>query len=503
MFKDDISNSINCGDSFYEKIPKKLNKKKIPEYRIFGSKEIRRMNTEQLVEHFGLFGIKGASGGNKTKIDSTTEIKKKAELNTNIDRSMVVKSVQDIVNNVNTEVAQKNTANVNQAVGSGNIIGMYGVDCDTMNITDITQSAESSVALANKTIQSQISKVNNNITTTIKKKITNSLPNDAADLKNSDNKLLDNFMKSTPGIDPEKAKKIAGGLSNDGFGNSNTVNVKQSLDQELKKTFDLNESFKIDDKDAITSNVANKVTQSNMASCQSNSSSINKIILADVQCVNLNMSRIKQESVAKAVLNCVFDQKLVSTIANKVTNNIDKQFSRLYKGAGNDKKKIGQIDDLGYAVAENLRNAAGIKGLPFKPSSGSAAGSAAGNAAKPASGGQSDPLVPPTTLPLPVLDQTENSASDSSSPSSPASPKSKIDSTDKESASTEKESDSTQSDSKSESENSNPDDLISLILSLFGAENTTENRTTITIILVILIILIIVLIVSLPNKTEE
>mgnify|MGYP003330225394 CR=1 FL=1 len=42
---------------------------------------------------------------------------------------------------------------------------------------------------------------------------------------NKQNKMLKQFMDATPGLDPDAAKKIVGGLSDDGFGNKNKVST--------------------------------------------------------------------------------------------------------------------------------------------------------------------------------------------------------------------------------------------------------------------------------------
>lgn len=474
---------MECNGNFYHRINKK--KETIPEYRIFGSKKIRRMNNNQLIEHFGLFGIPGAAGGNKTDVKSQTEINKKAELNTDIDRSMVVKSAAKIVNNVVNEVAQKNTSSVTQALAAGNILGLYGVKCQNVNISDVRQDSGLSMTTATTQIQKQTNTINNSISNTIKKTITNSLPNDAAQLASANNKLLKNFMNSTPGIDPGKAAKIAGSINNEGFGNTTNVEVKQKLDQELKKTFKLNDSFKVDDKDNLNNNVSNKINQENIASCGSSGSSINKLILADIQCANLNISNIKQVAMAKAVLNCVFDQTLTNNIANTVRNNIDKHFDRMYAGAGGDPKKLDQIDDLGYAVAENLRNAAGLS-----PKSGDT------TPVDDNSSGKTNEKIESPNLPATVIKAPDLPSDRRSEDKSDASNSNTASDTAASDTATSDTSTDTKSDSNETEDQKNPDDLISKILSFFGADNSDSNRTLVIIALFVILIAIIILFTS-------
>ena len=146
-------------------------------------------------------------------------------------------------------------------------------------------------------------------------------------------------MKAMPGFDPNKAQNMAsscptGGGSLISAGNKCDVNSSYELDASVKQALDLDESFKINDKDDISNEIKTKIEKANFTSCQANASSANAIILQDIQCgvmsaVNsaskearrkesgkpvkkkLSVSDIQQNAMSKLYMTCVFDQKNV------------------------------------------------------------------------------------------------------------------------------------------------------------------------------------------------
>ena len=336
MFKNTISNTLSCNGQYYEH---------------FVSGDV-----EKNYEHF-----LGGGGGNKTTVNDSKDISKKLELNTNINRSMVVKSVAKLVNTVVNEVAQSNSAEVENAVGASNTVALYGVECDVINITGISQSAEAQAATAAVIHQKIANSIETNITNSITKKITNSLPNDLADIQKKDNEMAKQFMDATPGLDPNAAKKLLAGTAKGGFGNKTKVNTSYKLDAELKKSLNLDESFKVDDNDEISNEIKNNISQKNLAKCSAVAAAANNVTLADIKCKTANISNIKQKAIAVSTLACAFNQEAVNKISTKVMNKLDKTFSKMYAAAKNDDSKK-RIAAMGLALGESIQNAAKPEG---------------------------------------------------------------------------------------------------------------------------------------------
>ena len=327
-------NTINCNGQYYENFETNGNKKNY--------------------EHF-------LSGGNKTTVNDSKDISKKLELNTNINRSMVVKSAEKLINTVVNEVAQSNSAEVENAVGASNAIALYGVECDVINISGIDQSAEAVASTAAVIHQKIANSIETNITNSITKKITNSLPNDVADIQKKDNEMAKQFMNATPGLDPNAAKKLLAGTAKGGFGNKTKVNTSYKLEAELKKSLNLDESFKVEDNDEISNEIKNNISQKNLAKCSAAAAAANNVTLADIKCKTANITDIKQKAIAVSTLSCAFNQEAVNKISTKVMNKLDKTFSKMYAAAKDDDSKK-RIAAMGLALGESIQNAAKPEG---------------------------------------------------------------------------------------------------------------------------------------------
>jgi len=341
-----------------------------------------------------------ASGGNKTSISDSTKVTKNFENNQKINRSMMVESITKLVNNVSSDVVQKNSSTAASAAGASNTLWLSGVNCDDVVISGVRQGAEAQNVTLVKSSQSNMSKISTEISTTIDKTIEKVGATDLEALQAENTKQLNDFMKAMPGYDPNKAQKLAskcpsGGGSLISAGNKCNVNSSYELDASVKQALDLDESFKINDEDDISNDIKSKLEQANFASCQANASASNAIVLQDITCASmsaatkaskaqeaadkgenlsaskrgrLEISDIEQQAVAKLYMTCIFDQQNVSEIANKITNSISKKYNQIYdavnkKAEGKDPKwledKMKLLDTFTAAGIEQIRAAAG------------------------------------------------------------------------------------------------------------------------------------------------
>ncbi len=384
-----------------------------------------------------------ASGGNKTSISDSTKVTKNFENNQKINRSMMVESITKLVNNVSSDVVQKNSSTAASAAGASNTLWLSGVNCDDVVISGVRQGAEAQNQTLVKSSQSNMSKISNEISTSIDKTIEKVGGTDLAALQAENTKQLNDFMKAMPGYDPNKAQKLAskcpsGGGSLISAGNKCDVSSSYELDASVKQALDLDESFKINDQDDISNDIKNKLEQANFASCQANASASNAIVLQDITCASmsaatkaqksqeaadkgetlsaskrgrLEISDIEQQAVAKLYMTCIFDQQNVSEIANKITNSISKKYNQIYdavnkKAEGKDPawldEKMKILDAFAAAGVEQIRAAAGD--LP------------------PASGGGSSTKTPDSGTTTSKNDEVKSDGSKSGGPTSDALP---------------------------------------------------------------------------------
>jgi hypothetical protein len=303
------------------------------------------------------FNIKEHFAFDNTTINDSTKIKKSFETNNKIDRSMLVESVTKLVNNVSSDVVQKNSASAASAVGASNTLWLSNVKCDDVTISGVRQNAQAVNQTSVKSSQSNQSKISNDIATSIDKTIEKVGSTDIAALEGENTKKLNEFMKATPGYDPDKALKLAGECPGGGLfslGNSCAVNSSYELDASVKNALDLDESFKINDTDDISTEIKTKLEQANFASCSASASASNQILLQDITCDSmaamnkaqqledptkplskakrgrLEISDIEQQAIGKLYMTCVFDQKNVSDIANKMVTKVAKKYNQIY-----------------------------------------------------------------------------------------------------------------------------------------------------------------------------
>jgi hypothetical protein len=364
-------------------------------------------NYFNIKEHFSLIGM-----GDTTNIGNSVSVKKSFENNQNINHSMLVESITKLVNNVSSDVVQKNSTSAASAVGSSNIISISNIQCNEIEVSDIRQDSQATNQTQVTSSHSNISKISNDISSTIDKTIEKIGGVDLATLQAENTKQLNDYMKATPGYDPDYALKLAADgcpSSSSLISAANTCNVNSlyDLDGTVKQALDLDDSFKINDPDDISNDIKAKLEQTNFASCNAAASASNIVDFRNIQCgvmaaitkanrasklgdpdpdtlsetakKRLLLTNVEQHAIAKLYMTCIFDQKNISDIANKIVIKIGKKYNQIYnaieeKGANKGKAwmddKMKLADLLAGAGAEKIIAAAGnlpTKNLPTIP----------------------------------------------------------------------------------------------------------------------------------------
>ena len=374
------------------------------------------LKKNQIHENFALLG-----GGDSTSISSSTSITKNFENNQKINRSMLVDSITKLVNNVSSNVIQNNSSSAASSAGSSNILSISGVQCDDVTISGISQKASADNTTIVKSSQTNTSKIANEISNTIDKTIQKIGSTDLAQLQADNTNQLNNFMAATPGYDPNAAQKLVGACPDTKYSlisanNKCNVNTSYTLDASVKQALDLDESFKINDDDNISTTIETKLSQANFASCQASAVASNIISINDIMCTareaiantqalalaekdaaisgipvstakrtRFTVTDIQQEAITKLFMSCVFDQQNVSDITNKIINSISKKFNQIYDAV--EKKSATQTPEWKAAKMDlvDLLAAAGTEQII----------AAAGNL--PASTNSQTPMPTPTT----------------------------------------------------------------------------------------------------------
>ena len=328
------------------------------------------------VEHF-LFNI-----GSSTSTTNNLNIKKTYENNQNINRSMQTEALTKLFNNTANEVIQNNMATASAAAGALNSMSFQGIRCDNIKIRGVDQSNDAMAKLVSSQKQKAQNDITTDIITNINKKITQPPATDMDDivaLQTANRRAMNDFMNSNAGYDPSKAPSAAGSCFD--IGSSNSVTNNTSIDANVKSSLNLDESFKVTDNDDLHNEVSNKISQSNIATCQGNAAAANQINFGDIACGNLDIGDIKQSNVVSLLVTCMFDQEAINKIVTKIQTKISKQIGQIYDAVttniekkfceGQEKEAMieyfrlgGGLDAIAGVQNETMAQAAGITLTP-------------------------------------------------------------------------------------------------------------------------------------------
>ena len=309
------------------------------------------------VEHF----IPGLSVGSSRETVNNLNIKKTYENNQKINRSMQVEGLTKLFNNVANDVVQKNMASASAAAGAANTINLQGVRCDNIKVRGIDQSNEAVLKLVTEQKQKATSDISTDIVTDISKKITQPPQTDVAAIETANQKEMNDFMNSSVGYDPSSAPQAGGSLCDIGSSSKTTNNT--SIDANIKKSLDLDESFKVKDDDDIKNEIKNQISQSNVAQCAANAAAANEINFNDIMCSNLEISDIKQSNAVNVLVTCMFDQEAVNKITTKIQTKITKQIGQIYDAVASGVEKKFCVGQEKEAMKEYFRLGGGLDAI--------------------------------------------------------------------------------------------------------------------------------------------
>jgi hypothetical protein len=280
--------------------------------------------------------VKEHFGSKFTKIKKTFKDNKKINVSTNIE------SLNKIINNVSNDVAQKNSAQISALAGASNTMLFTGIDCDTIDISGINQTAVGSVAVSADIQQSNSSTISTTISTTIEETITKASSTDLAALEAPSNDALSELMGSSlPDYNPAKAN--------------------YNIDKSVKKYLELDNSFNVKSEQNVSNDIKNKIDQSNFASCQAAASAENQLLIQNVKCNQMKVKDIEQAAFAKVVLSCALNQSNTNEISTNIMNNISKNYDQIYDAIYDKAAAMydNALDDTARKAAEDYYDRSG------------------------------------------------------------------------------------------------------------------------------------------------
>lgn len=296
---------------------------------------------ETFLDEIGGFlaGAANAGGEKNISADIKTKLKNSLEKTSNISREMMIEAVNNLTNNIVNNVSQKNSASLSNMVSQYNIISLtdstIGGDMNIIGNTSTNTSSTDTTGIINQT---QDSNIKTDISTSIIKNITNSLPNAEEQHQASLKKMMDDSIQKlqesleTANYNTIDPKSLIDGL-NTGIAGTVNVDIEKSteIEQNIKDVLNLNEDFKVYDENNLENNISNIIDQNNFASCLASTVQRNEINLRNLDITgNVNIKDNIQKNIAKSLMTCVIDQTITNEISNKIVTQIESNISRMF-----------------------------------------------------------------------------------------------------------------------------------------------------------------------------
>jgi hypothetical protein len=309
--------------------------------------------------------------GNSTKLSDSTKIKDLKEINKKIDQSKVIKGMSKMISDVVNDVVSKNSADLMRTIAVSNKITLASVKGTSFNFSNIKQTGEIDTKLKSEFAQAVTTKIQNEIANKIKDNIDSATKQFDKDVKKSttDEKKGTNIgdIVGSVGEAWGKTMETVGKVLSNSVGNSVEQSTSKDISQEMKDTFDLNQSFKYEKNDDAKNVISNVLKTENLSKCAADSKLANDVELGKIDVSGpINISGIQQESIVKDVMECAFNQEVVNDIATKVLNDFDKLIKAMIENVNDkltDEQKTAVQGDIyavgtaGSAILESAGNA--------------------------------------------------------------------------------------------------------------------------------------------------
>lgn len=348
----------------------------------------------------GLFGTDPPSNTtivknstSNTKLLNRTQIKDLTSIEENIDKSTLVQGMTKMLTNVITKVTNDNKAALSQLIVVSNSINVDGLTIGgDLNVSGIKQSNKIDTKVEMKSVQDIANKIQVDISNSISS-IINSTIKDTKDTINNKsnisqeatnvgnvvtslaktagdvvNGITDNIGSVANNMIDTTGKvlsSILGPSTNTNTSTNTTVNVDKSTisetDKQLKSLLNLNQSFKSIQDNSISQDISNILDNKNIAECVSNLQASNTISYKNTTVKgNANFTDLIQANDISAVMNCAFNQKVITDISVKIVNNYAQNITNMVANANITNNTIANHKTIGDIYAVGVAGAAVI-----------------------------------------------------------------------------------------------------------------------------------------------
>lgn len=327
-----------------------------------------------------LYGLKSSKhktietfleAGNSTKLSDSTTIKDLKTIEKNIDQSKVMKGMTAMLSSAITNAVNKNSADLLRSIAASNKISIGSATGTSFTFTGIKQTNTIEQETNANFVQQVTTKIINDIGSKLKENIDMASKQAVSDTKKltSDEKLSTSYgdvINSIANL-AGKGMEELGNILSISAGNSVDQSTSRDITQELKDTFKLDQSFKLEKNDDVKSSLENILSTENLSKCAADTKADNTIDLGKIS-INgpIVISELEQTNVVKDVMNCAFNQTVMNDISNKIINDYDKTIKQMVENVDT------KLDEQTKTSVQGDIYAAGVAGAAILQSAGEA-----------------------------------------------------------------------------------------------------------------------------------
>ena len=317
---------------------------------IYNLRNIKR----NIIENFGI------TAGNKMNIKDTTTIKDLHEVEKNTDQSKVIKGMTSLLSSAITNAVNKNSADLLRSIAASNKISIKDAKAKSFNIPNVNQSnnisQETNANFVQQTTNKIMNDISNKLSEDIKTTVKQVMQNTKKQNENEKSSTTVSGMLDAITNVAGKALDTVGDIMSISVGNSTNKDTSKDISKDLKEKFNLNQSFKAEKNDSVSTQLQNILSSENLSKCAADTKATNEMEFAKLDIDGpINIDNIKQENIINDVMKCAFNQTVMNEIANKVLNDYNKLISDMIDNVDSSlddstkEKTVGDIYALGTA----------------------------------------------------------------------------------------------------------------------------------------------------------
>ena len=323
------------------------------------SNPFTRWCTDDIIENFGA-GIANTDNTEVTNIN-----KQLVESNNKITKDMVVKGMSALVKSAATSAMNSNSAEVSKMISAVNKLNIKGATSKgDFVLSNINQDAK----IESKTTANMVQKIQTKVMNDLSSKLDDNISKQSEDIK--DVAKATNMGDSIGGV--MKSLADMGGKAIDGAVDLGKTFVKAATpciacttndkktnenSSSIKNSLNLSDKFAVDKDEKINSTLSNTLDQKNIAKCAEAIQAGGEINLENIASTDgsIKITNIQQEAIIGSVTDCVFNQSLLTEVANKMIDSINKTISNASKTMA--KERQGDLYAAGAAAAAVIASA--------------------------------------------------------------------------------------------------------------------------------------------------